>query len=418
MSAIEVTPTPAIPVGEAARHGGVRAPVEGASSSLYAGTDALDAGPDALGAARDSSRRLAELLGREHEGLADFLVALSEFDRQARWRELGHRDLFAYLHHELNLSNSAAHYRKVAAGLIQRFPEVVPPLRDGRLCLSAVGDLARVITRENWESVLPRFYYRGRRQAREASVEIRPAEVIPRRDVVTAVQGPAAGTAAETATAAVMAAMAMTDAGVSGSPVPDASRLAPGETGKTHLPEGGMGDSSPSVTTQAADAPVGSNLDTVTEPLTAELYRLHVTLTKRVIRKLEKARDGLSRAIPRAGFADAIDAALDLLLEQHARRRGFTGRPQANPRPSSPLHIPAAVRRAVWERDEGRCRWPLDSGGHCGSTWQVEVDHVVPRGLGGPSTIENCRLLCRSHNDLSARLVYGNDWMDQFTAGT
>ena len=42
-----------------------------------------------LAAARESSRRLADLLRREHVALADFLVALSEFDRAGayrRWR--------------------------------------------------------------------------------------------------------------------------------------------------------------------------------------------------------------------------------------------------------------------------------------------------------------------------------------------
>jgi hypothetical protein len=30
--------------------------------------------------------------------------------------------------------------------------------------------------------------------------------------------------------------------------------------------------------------------------------------------------------------------------------------------------VPAHVKRAVWERDGGRCQWKLDGGGICGST--------------------------------------------------
>jgi 5-methylcytosine-specific restriction endonuclease McrA len=48
----------------------------------------------------------------------------------------------------------------------------------------------------------------------------------------------------------------------------------------------------------------------------------------------------------------------------------------------------------------------------------VELDHVVPGSLGGPSSVDNCRLLCRVHNDLAARLIYGNDWMDHYTGCT
>ena len=71
--------------------------------------------------------------------------------------------------------------------------------------------------------------------------------------------------------------------------------------------------------------------------------------------------------------------------------------------PTRSGHIPAAVRREVWSRDEGKCTWPFDSGGVCGSTLRLEIDHVVPRGKGGPSTIDNCRLACKFHNQLAAR---------------
>ena len=57
--------------------------------------------------------------------MADFLVALADFDRQRLWVQLGHSSVFYYLHRDLGLSTGAAHYRKVAAQLIQRFPEVV-----------------------------------------------------------------------------------------------------------------------------------------------------------------------------------------------------------------------------------------------------------------------------------------------------
>jgi hypothetical protein len=30
-------------------------------------------------------------------------------------------------------------------------------------------------------------------------------------------------------------------------------------------------------------------------------------------------------------------------------------------------HVPAEIRRAVWKRDEGKCQWPVESGGTCGS---------------------------------------------------
>jgi len=52
--------------------------------------------------------------------------------RASRSTTLGHASLFYFLHRELGLSSGAAFYRKMAAELIQRFPEIVDPLREGR----------------------------------------------------------------------------------------------------------------------------------------------------------------------------------------------------------------------------------------------------------------------------------------------
>ena len=67
--------------------------------------------------------------------MADFLLALADFDRKKLWRELGHTSLFYYLHRELRFSKGAAQNRKTAAELIQAFPEVEAALRAGELCL-------------------------------------------------------------------------------------------------------------------------------------------------------------------------------------------------------------------------------------------------------------------------------------------
>ena len=136
-------------------------------------------------AARELTLRLADLLRREHAALADFLVALADFDRRRLWLRLGYPNLFEYLRRELGLSRGAAHYRKVAARLVQRYPEVVEPLRDGRLCFSSVLELAKVLTDENRAEAIPRFFHCSKQEAKAVAVEILPAAVIPRREVVT-----------------------------------------------------------------------------------------------------------------------------------------------------------------------------------------------------------------------------------------
>lgn len=49
--------------------------------------------------------------------------------------------------------------------------------------------------------------------------------------------------------------------------------------------------------------------------------------------------------------------------------------------------IPSALRDAVLERDGYRCR-------HCGTTEDLQMDHVHPWSLGGPTTLANLQALC------------------------
>lgn len=114
---------------------------------------------------------------------------------------------------------------------------------------------------------------------------------------------------------------------------------------------------------------------------------------------------------------ELLEAGLDLVLERHAKRRGLVKNPRREPPPSKADRVPAHVSRAVWERDQGKCQWPVASGGICGSTHRVEIDHIDPVALGGVATVERCRLLCKAHNDLAARQAYGDAWMDRYTRG-
>jgi 5-methylcytosine-specific restriction endonuclease McrA len=66
------------------------------------------------------------------------------------------------------------------------------------------------------------------------------------------------------------------------------------------------------------------------------------------------------------------------------------------------------------KRDGSSCQWRLASGERCGATRHLQFDHVVPRALGGASTVDNVRILCRSHNLEAARQVLGDELMDHY----
>src|SRR5512142_1096596 len=155
-----------------------------------------------MSSAREETSRLADLLRREHVAMAEFLVALAEFDRLRRWVDLGYKSLFAFLVRELGLSKGAAFYRNRAAELVRKCPEVVEPLRDGRLCISSVAELSNVLTGANLRDVLPRFFHRSRSEAKEVVAELRPVPNPVLRTIVTAAPRPAGGGARATSSTA------------------------------------------------------------------------------------------------------------------------------------------------------------------------------------------------------------------------
>ena len=61
--------------------------------------------------------------------------------------------------------------------------------------------------------------------------------------------------------------------------------------------------------------------------------------------------------------------------------------------------IPAAVRRLVWQRDQGRCcyRDPI-SDRRCTSAHLLQLDHLLPVAQGGGADPENLRLLCEARD--------------------
>jgi hypothetical protein len=288
---------------------------------------------------------------------------------------------------ELKLSAGAAQYRKSAAELIQRFPAVEAALRDGRLCLSSVIEVAKVLTPENQVEVLPRFFGLSSRDAAFVAASIRPVENAPRREVLVPVR-------------------------LESSAAPAAAPLlafrAP-EVATVEAAQASAGAPEPIPPPSASVRPTPPKPSTF-EPLDAERGRLHLTVSLRLHRKIEAARN----AQPGATTEEILETALDALLTQRAKRKGIGVRPRKTPRPAGSDTTTAEVTRALYERSGGRCEWIFESGERCNSPVLPERDHIQPRGRGGPTTFANLRICCKPHNNLAARQVYGDKWMDRF----
>ncbi|MFL5413264.1 MAG: HNH endonuclease [Myxococcales bacterium] len=246
-----------------------------------------------------------------------------------------------------------------------------------------------MLTPANRGEMLPRFFHRSKKEAMEVAATVHPATVAPRREVVTAL--PAASSARA-----------------------EPIEAAPGSSAAAQLVQPVEPILFPTGGGVALPLPTPPRRDCA-EPLSEALSRLHVTVSRRFLEKIEAARAALSHLRPGASTEHVLEAGLDLVLQHHAKRKGLVEKPRGALRSARPETLRAAVKREVWTRDGGRCQWPLESGGICGATMRVEFDHKIPRAEGGPSTAENVRLLCRVHNDLAARQRLGEAWMDQFT---
>jgi signal peptidase II len=156
------------------------------------------------------------------------------------------------------------------------------------------------------------FFHRSKQEAKELLAELRPAAVVPRREVVTR--------------------------------EPVTERIAPAKVQPVERPDVG----------RLATAP----RTIAVEPLTADLRRLHLTVSREFLALLEKAKAGESHVNPGASAEQVLLAGLRLLVERQGKRKAS---------------VPAKVKREVLKRDEGRCTWPLASGGVCGSTARLEV---------------------------------------------
>jgi hypothetical protein len=123
-------------------------------------------------------------------------------------------------------------------------------------------------------------------------------------------------------------------------------------------------------------------------PLAPARYKLELTMSEATREKLRLAQEMLRHALPSGEVAEIVDRALTLLLEDLARKK-FAATDQ--PRPSGETapgsrHIPAAIKRAVWLRDLGRCTFVVTNG-RCTARGFLEFHHVIPYAAGGEATV-------------------------------
>jgi hypothetical protein len=152
------------------------------------------------------------------------------------------------------------------------------------------------------------------------------------------------------------------------------------------------------------------------EPLAPARYSVRFTASAELRDKLERLQALMRHSVPDGDLATVIDVAVTRELERlEAKRfakaknpRQRLGRVDTTPKTR---HIPAAVRRAVHERDGSRCTFKDEKGRRCTKRHDLEYHHRKPFGRGGDHSPENVALSCRAHNALMAEQDYGKETM-------
>jgi hypothetical protein len=359
------------------------------------------------------AKRLHELAGRERDVQVDFLLHLDAFDRKSGYLEAGFGSLWDFCLRALHLREGAAGRRIAAMRVLRRLPKLEAALRDGRLCLSTVAQLAPVLTKENLDDVVARAAYKTKADVDHLVASLQP-RIAPKEGVRKlpepreASQEPLllAPSTQDGNEPARPAGDGGTANAVSTSPAPVPAAAPPPErSSSSESPRVAIHEPRPSADLRAVSGREWSLRVTIDSAFKADLQTLASLLSHKA----------------GANLAAVLHEAIRCGIEKHGKRKGVVEPARARAggqRDSSPTagarSIPIAIRREVWKRDSGCCTWKGPDGRRCGSRWKVELDHVVPVALGGSSEVGNLRLLCARHNAFYAEQVYGREYMERF----
>jgi hypothetical protein len=329
------------------------------------------------------------LIASERAVTAELIAHLAEMEtRDIHLRE-GYPSLYLYCRDVLALSEWEAYNRIEVARAVRRSPSILALLAEGSVNLTSVKLLAPHLTPANHQEVLQAA--RGRKKFEVAELV---ARLCPRADVPQTLRrvpersskhGAGPETSASDGHQGLVAVAAAPGAGHS--PLPSAPP-----------------DTAPSPGAAAILTPPA-----LVTPLAPERYKLQLTIGIETLEKLRLAKDMLGHAVPSGDDATVLDRALTALHGELARKK-FAGarRPRPSRQGKPGARTPsAAVKRAVWLRDLGRCAFVGTTGHRCGERRFVEFHHVDPFALGGEATVDGIQLRCRHHNDYEGRLYFG-----------
>jgi hypothetical protein len=325
--------------------------------------------------------RLVDLLSHSRCAEAALVVHIGEVDKRRLYARHAAPSMFVYCANVLHLTEAEAYRRITAARAAREHPMLLEMLEDGRIHLTGIAMLAPHLTAENRDTLLARAVHKSKRQIEELL-----AELAPRPDVPSSIRK-----LPDTQATPVV-----------GHPPDPAVELFP-----ERAPDPTSESAAPSIPPAAA----------VFQPLSPARYKVQFTAGPELQEDLQRLRALMRSEAPDGDLAVIIGKAVrDLRQRLDARRYAQTKSPRQKARRvnDSSRYLLAEVRRRVYRRDGGQCRFVDAQGRRCPERHRLQYHHRRAYGLGGGSEAENICLMCGPHNRLLAEVDYGKEVMSRY----
>ncbi len=313
---------------------------------------------------------LIKLRGKEREAIAELILYLAEVDSRRVYREFGFASLFSYCNGKLEAgglgySAGGAQRRVLAARAVRMNPEVYTKLREGWLTLSAVVELAQVMTEDNSAALIEASQGRTKLEVQKLVATLLPPQPARRERIVVR---------------------------------------------------------------RVVEKPTDENDSEMFNkpPVSAEpRFTFTFDADEEFLKLFEEAKlcSGVRemKEVMRKALKSYVDRCSPSKREERRAKR--SGTPQRSKKPLSKKQVltravPTVVRDRVRLRDGNQCTFVAQDGTRCRERCGLEVDHIRPIGFGGGSDERNLRLLCRQHNLLAAERVYGKVRMEKYRRAT
>jgi hypothetical protein len=320
---------------------------------------------------------LARATGDDRRVTTELLALLGEVDARRLYLGEGCSSLFTYCTEVLRFSEHAAYHRIEVARAARAFPMILDLVAEGGVTLTTVALLRPHLTKENHGWLLEAARHKSKRD-----VEHQVACLAPRPDVAPMIRRLP-----------------------SPSPAHGPARIQEESTIASQAP---TSTAPPNLVVASVVQPPKPLI----APLASDRFLLRVTLSAEAHAKLRRAQQLMGHSLPEGDPATILEKALSLLVAELERVKiASVKQPSAGTNGRSlslacSRHIPAAVRRQVWARDDGRCAF-VGPRGRCTETSRLEFHHLVPFARGGPTISANLSVRCRAHNGYESELAFG-----------